>query len=237
MRTSQFPATRWSLIRSLGTGSDLAIQELLQHYAPAIEIYIRRRLSNEAPLGIMDDIVQDVLLDLFKRQDVLARAQSGEKSHFRYLLMRVAYNAARNARRRLQRGNQQTVVHLDDDSIAGFLELERDLNLEEQQSMDRAWGLSVVEQAIADCLAWSVDCSVDQESLTALSLELDEGLNQRDIAERMSLSLATAHRRLARGRMMIRKAMVDHLMASGECVVGGEEETLLHIWDAVTQKS
>ena len=223
-------------MHSLREGSDSAIQRLLEDYAPAIEIYLRRRMANEANRESIDDIVQEVLLELFNKQDVLAKAQQGDKSRFRYLLMRVAYNAARNARRRIQRGNDR-MVSIGDDTIMGLLEPDRDLNAEEQISMDRAWGLSIVEQAIIDCTGWCEKNQSDQEAVMALKLELEEKLNQRDIAQRLNLSLATAHRRLARGRMLIRKAMIDHLITMGECQAGGEDDALLRVWEAVTENT
>lgn len=241
MRSSHFPGTRWSLVYALKDGSTDAMVRILQLYAPSIEIYLRRRLVNEVPFHLLDDIIQDVLLDLYERKEVLAQAQPGDSSRFRYLLMRVAYNAARNARRKLQRGDRcsaPTAVLESSSEALDVTAVGEDLSVSERRAMDRAWGLSIVQQAVRDCLAWSDEKPTDQEAIAAVRLEWEEAVSQREIAKRLKLSLATAHRRLATGRMLVRRAMIDHLIALGECIDADHaHDALQRVWEAVTEDS
>ena len=78
----QFPATRWSLIARL-PAQPQQISVVIAHYADAIGAYLHRRLVNEHRDRV-DDIVQDALLDLMRKPEVIAQARPGSGSRFRY---------------------------------------------------------------------------------------------------------------------------------------------------------
>jgi len=82
--------------------------------------------------------------------------------------------------------------------------------------MDRAWAESLLEQAWADVRGWASDGTLEVEIPTILHEYLVVGGNLRDLAARLSMPLATCHRRLARGRTYLQKAIIDRLRQSGE---------------------
>lgn len=68
-----FPATRWSLIAKLPDQPD-QIGGLLSLYTDAIGAYLQMRLPEERG-RYLDDVVQEVLLDLLGKPDVLDRSR------------------------------------------------------------------------------------------------------------------------------------------------------------------
>ncbi len=197
-----FPETRWSLIRRLDAqGGDTAVV-LVACYADAVARYVRARLAGNAHV---DDIVQAVLQHLLERPDILAQATPQPGSKFRYLLMRVAWNEARNAMRRFRpaHGSAETLsvlVHTPD----------------ETQGMDRAWAASVLAQVWNEMRQRAAAGLIDAQVLAITEAHLIRGESLRSLAEHCQLSLATCSRRLAQGRMLLQQALVERLQVAGE---------------------
>ena len=213
-----FPATRWSLIGRLGDHPE-ATTILLELYFDSIERYLRFRFPEEVRSGELDDVVQEVAVNLMERPALLAVAKPGTGSRFRYLLMTVAYNAARNALRTRRRRRSKD-AHLPDADHGEELSLS-DL-LEDTQSehvdtaMDRAWAESVLDQAWNDLRAWAGEGLLEPACVTILEHSLLQGLSVRDMAPLVALSPATCQRRLARGRTFLQRAITDRLLQAGE---------------------
>src|ERR1043165_2198938 len=102
-----FPATRWSLIARLPDQPQQAAA-LVGLYADAVGEYLRRRLIGERRERV-DDVIQDVLLDLMRKPELLARAAPGSGSRFRYYLMNLAWLAALNALRHERRRTHASI--------------------------------------------------------------------------------------------------------------------------------
>jgi len=207
---SGFPDTRWSLIGRLG--EDGVAPLLVERYARGVDRYLRLKLPGEAARSDFDDIVQDVLIHLLERPDVLAQAKPGVGSRFRHYLMTVAWNEARNALRRRRRiaGKELTLVA--DDDAAALSSADPDQAL----LMDRAWAEAVVSQAWADLHAWAGAGTIDADIPRILDSCLIQGRTLRECADDHGLSLATCQRRLARGRLHLQQAMADRLRHAGE---------------------
>ena len=56
-----------------------------------------------------------------------------------------------------------------------------------------------------------------------LEAHLVQGRNLRDLSAEMKLPLATCHRRIARGRTYLQKAIVDRLRQAGELPANADE--------------
>jgi RNA polymerase sigma factor (sigma-70 family) len=197
--TGDFPATRWSLI-----GAPDATGTLLALYAEPIARYLAMKLPEAVRDRRIDDVVQETLTWLAEHPEVLARAKPGAGSRFRWYVMTVAFNQARNALRRLR-------------PEAGAEAPEAEIPPEEGTAMDRAWAASVITDAWRDLAGWT-----DAATCAATRLHLSEGLGVREIAQRLDLSLGACHRRIASGRGLLRKAIVDRLQAAGE--TAGDEQ-------------
>lgn len=96
-----FPNTRWSLIATL-PGQPQQVGTLIAIYADAIGAYLHTRLVGEHAERV-DDIVQEVLVDLLGKPEILAKAQPGQGNKFSYYLMNLAWLGALNALRHHRR--------------------------------------------------------------------------------------------------------------------------------------
>jgi RNA polymerase sigma factor (sigma-70 family) len=201
----EFPATRWSLIARL-PGQPQQASVLLGLYADAVGAYLQLRLAGERPERIAD-IVQEVLLELLGRPEALARAQPGPGSRFRHWLMHLAWNSARN---HLRADRRRDGAALDPEAPAP----------DQQVAMDRAWALSVVQQAMDDLQRAVAAGSVEPAALAVLSANLIEGRSMREIAAASGLSLATVSRRLAAARQYLQGAIAERLRLAGELADG-----------------
>jgi len=202
-----FPATRWSLIARLPDQPQEAAA-VLGLYADAIGAYLALKLAGEQPERVAD-IVQEVLLDLLGKPDLLAQAQPGSGSRFRYYLMNLAWMAARNHLRHARRRD-----HV---SLEGAGAGEVDANAPDQHAaMDRAWALSVVQQSLDQLRRWSTDGTLEPEAFTVLTANLIDGRDLRSISAELGLSLATCSRRLARARMLLQQTITERLRLAGE---------------------
>jgi DNA-directed RNA polymerase specialized sigma24 family protein len=205
---ADFPDTRWSLVaRAEGDAAPL-----LALYAEPVARYLAMKFPDAARDGRLDDLVQDVLAWMTEHPEVLARARPDAAvaggSRFRWFVMTLAFNAARNALRRL--GRVAT-----DEAAAEALAAPA-VEPQAAAEMDRAWAAALLAAAWRDLAGWAASgvCEADVPNL--LRGHLLDGQGVRELAEANRLSLGTCHRRLARGRALLRQAITDRLRASGE---------------------
>lgn len=202
---SGFPETRWSLIGRLGDPGAQATL-VLDLYAGSIARYLRRKCPHEPDV---EDLIQEVLMHLCAHPELMASATPGSGSRFRHLLMTLAWD---EARQRLQErwGRQrheqvspappEQAAPPDADALA----------------MDRAWAETLLQQAWNDVRGWASDGTLEPDIPEVLQEHLVRGRNLRDCAQRLGLPLATCHRRLARGRTYLQRAIIDRLRQAGE---------------------
>jgi DNA-directed RNA polymerase specialized sigma24 family protein len=223
-----FPETRWSLIGRLAEQPD-QVAVVVELYADSIGRYLRTKFPGEHGAARLDDVVQEVLVYLMEHPELIARARPGElaagqASKFRYFIMTLAYNAARNALRRQIHGREMNAAMGEDGetTVAEALAVSQQPANELAQAMDRAWAESVLGGAWRDLRAWAADGTLEPEVPRILEANLVEGRNLRDVCEEVGLPLATCHRRLARGRTYLQKAITDRLRQAGE--IGAVED-------------
>ena len=215
---TDFPATRWSLIARL-PDQPQHIGLLLELYADTIGTYLAMKLRTERPERIQD-VVQEVLLDLLSKPEVLSRAQPGEGSRFRYYLLNLAWHSALNAIRRERRRDlpleAKATVHEDDD-VAPVDHLPSHMPAPEQRSvMDRAWAIGVVQQALEEVQRWSIGPDGDPVGHLLLHATLIQGQSLRDAAGAANIPLATASRRVIALRARLQNAIAERLRLAGE---------------------
>lgn len=212
-----FPRTRWSLIAAL-PGQPKQIGTLVAIYAEAVAAYLRSRLVGERSDRV-EDVIQEVLVDLLGKPEVLAKAGPGDGSRFRYYLMHLAWHGAQNALRRHRRRDDArgAMAGDPDDAVdSATARLAADLPAPERAAMDRAWAAGVIQGALDDLRGW-VDCDrLPPEGLRILVRNLVEGHALRDIAADLALPIATCHRRYAQARTALREAICERLRLAGE---------------------
>ncbi|MBA3847161.1 MAG: sigma-70 family RNA polymerase sigma factor [Planctomycetes bacterium] len=194
----RFPDTRWSLIRRIGDRpEDAAI--VVDLYCDGIVRYLHLRLGGQAGPADIDDIAQEVLLHLLEHPQVLAEARPGAGSRFRYFLMTVAFNAARNE----IRSRRRDAAHAEPlpDEAAHTVTAAESPEPEFIRVMDRAWAQSVLTSAWKDLRALAAEGGLEPEALAVLEDSLLRGQGLRAIAEARRLSLPTCQRRFARAHL------------------------------------
>lgn len=184
-----FPPTRWSLVGNAPAGDAGA---LVERYADALARYLRRRFP-DLPAADFDDLVQEVLMHLLQRPELLAGASPREGGRFRYLLATVALNLARNVVRGRRRQAAREQALPEGQPVA-------------EEDVERAWRESALAAAWADLRGWAAAGEIEPQIPGLLEEHLASGVPVRELADRHGLSLATCQRRLAKGRTWLRKA-------------------------------
>ena len=216
-----FPVTRWSLIARLPDQPQQAAA-LIGLYADAVGEYLRRRLIGERRERV-DDVIQDVLLDLLRKPELLARAAPGSGSRFRYYLMNLAWLAALNALRHERRRDHPSIDAAAEGETPLIDRVPGELPAPDQRAaMDRAWALSVLQQALDDLQRWAGDGTLEPEAYAVLKANLIEGKVLREVAIELGIPLTSCHRRLAKARMLLQQAIVERLRLAGE--LGAQED-------------
>lgn len=209
-----FPATRWSLIAKLPDRPQ-EVTTLIALYAEAIGTYLNAKLPEERG-DRLEDVVQEVLLELLGKPEVLARAQPGSGSRFRYFIMHLAWHEALNYLRYQRRRDHGSLHAVPENDDAPMVEYAQGASPDQHGAMDRAWAISVVRQALDDAETAAAAGQLDREALRVLTANLIDGRGLRDVAAETGLSLATCSRRLAQGRQFLQRAMADRLRLAGE---------------------
>lgn len=212
----EFPATRWSLIARLPDHPTQA-STLIGLYVDAIGAYVQMRLAHERPEQV-EDVIQEVLTDLLAKPEALAKANPGSGSRFRYYLMHLAWQSALNVLRYHRRRAYGSLDAGPDADSQGRMErLSGGVPAPDQMAtMDRAWAVSVVQQALEDVRRASAAGQLDTDASPVLRANLIDGQSLRDIAATMGMSLATCSRRLAQARQFLQHAMTERLRLAGE---------------------
>jgi DNA-directed RNA polymerase specialized sigma24 family protein len=213
-----FPATRWSLIARL-PDQPQHVGVLLELYADTIGTYLAMKLRSERPERVQD-VVQEVLLDLLGKPEVLSRAQPGEGSRFRYYLLNLAWRSALNAIRRERRRDVPSdgiaSAAADDESLP-VDHLASHLPAPDQRViMDRAWAIGVVQQALDEVQRWAHGPEGDRVGHELLHATLLQGRSLRDAAATAGIPLASASRRVIAFRARLQTAITERLRLAGE---------------------
>lgn len=217
----RFPETRWSLIRRLGDRPEDAAT-LVDLYCDGIVRYLRRRLDHDLSADDVDDIAHEVLVQLLEHPEVLAQARPGPGSRFRYLLMTVAYNAARNVWRARRRNAARTVATEHPDRTEPGAEAAAAPEPEALRAMDRAWAESLLTSAWNDVRGLADERRLEPEAVAILEDSLVRGIGLRRIAQARGLTLPTCQRRFARARTYLQQAITARLRQAGELPPGAD---------------
>jgi RNA polymerase sigma-70 factor (ECF subfamily) len=187
--------TCWTVIRGAAAGNDRDREEFARRYAPVVRAYLGNRWGSSPYLGEIDDALQEVFVECFKPDGVLARADPARSGGFRPFF----FGVVRNVALRVERSDARRRVRLSDSS----LDPDRFPGDEEGPSrvFDRAWALTVVEEAGERQAQLALEGDERaRRRVELLRLRFREGLPIREIAESWSVPAAQVHKEYARAR-------------------------------------
>jgi RNA polymerase sigma-70 factor (ECF subfamily) len=199
---AQHDSTCWTLIQAAAAGSRGDREEFARSYGPVVRAYLAARWRASACLRELDDAVQEVFVECFKQNGVLARADRERPGGFRPFLYGVIRHVAlRVETGRVRECQPPTNAPLDQvaDSDAALSDV-----------FDRAWARGLVRQAAerqAETARQAGEAVVKRVEL--LRLRFHEGLPIRDIARRWGVEPATLHHEYAKARQEFKAALLE----------------------------
>jgi RNA polymerase sigma factor (sigma-70 family) len=168
------PTTSWTAVQSASTQDRRARSRFALRYAPVIRRYLASRWRIATDSQLIDDGIQEVFVECFKRDGALERVRPGRDGGFRAYLYAVTRNVARTLERQRRRVPAPTA------------ELDREPEDGDRPSVafDRAWARLVTADAMTE---FRDSCSepVELLQLEVLRLRYHEGLPPRQIAQRI----------------------------------------------------
>lgn len=185
-------ATCWTLIRDAASGDRFARDRFARVYSPVVRAYLAARWQG-LPLDA-DDAAQDVFVECFKADGVLAAADAERPGGFRAFLLGVARNVARRHEARPRPASPANPDRLpaDDESVS--------------RAFDRAWATALLREA-ARGQAEAAATDAARRRVELLRLRFHDGLPVRDIARRWGVDPAKLHHEYATAREEFRSAL------------------------------
>lgn len=174
-----FPLYRTIFKKMPKTSSSLSVAELWQEYHDSLLLFIRSRVKDEE---LAADILQDVFVKILQKLDTLH-----ETEKVRSWLFQIARNAI--------------IDHVRKNKIRAYEEITH-LHFEQGEEDDEAM------RHMESCIRPMIN-SLPPTYRDALLLSEIEGLSQKALAERLGISYSGAKSRVQRGRIMLRKTLLD----------------------------
>jgi RNA polymerase sigma-70 factor (ECF subfamily) len=183
--------TCWTLIQAAAAGDAAARERFARVYLPVVRAYLaaRWRIGGRD----VDDAAQDVFVECFKANGLLANADADRPGGFRAFLFGAVRNVA--ARREVGRRSAGRVSdHLPADETS------------QSRAFDRAWARSLLKEA-ARVQAESATTDATRKRVELLRFRFQDGLPIRDIAARWGADSAWVHHEYATARDEFREAL------------------------------
>jgi RNA polymerase sigma-70 factor (ECF subfamily) len=134
-------STCWWLVRGAAEGRAEEREEFARRYAPLLRAYLGARWRQSPLRGDVEDAVQEIFLECFRKGGVLERADEEQPGGFRAFLFGVARNVALRFERRRGAAREGPA-----DDPAWLDQLPRD-ETSASRLFDRAWAEAVLRQA------------------------------------------------------------------------------------------
>lgn len=200
----QGESTCWTVIEAAAAGCAAERATFAEHYQPVVRAYLTARWRNTAYLHLLDDAVQDVFVECFQCDGLLARAERDRPGGFRAFLYGVVRNVARRLEARCGRDHRAN----------GDVDLDQIPAEEESQArmFDRAWARSLLREAAQrqeEHARRTGAASLRRVEL--LRLRFHDGLPIRTIAARWQIDAATLHHEYAKARQEFKAALAEVL--------------------------
>jgi len=196
--------TCWELIEGAAAGQDQDRAEFVRRYGGIARAYLTQRWKGSPLLQELDDAVQEVYVECFRENGVLARAHPGHGGGFRAYYFGVIRNVGRRHEQQLKRRNLgHTPEGFDLTSLPS-----REEGL--ARAFDRAWAKAIMRQAGEHLreLAAAGDPEA-AERIELLRLRFYQDMPIREIAGMWNADAAVLHRQYARARKEFEAALYD----------------------------
>jgi len=197
-------STCWTVIEEAAAGCAQARKEFALRYSPVILTYLRKRWNGSAHYQEVEDAVQQVFVECFRRGGVLEKTDPDRPGGFRAFLYGVIRNIALRTECRLVRDRKrEPAAAFDLDEVE-----RRESSL--SRVFDQAWARAVLREAAArhaeraEKLGESARMRVE-----LLRLKFQEDLPIREIAKRFKTESTVLHREYAQARKEFRAAFLE----------------------------
>jgi RNA polymerase sigma factor (sigma-70 family) len=194
--------TCWTLIRGAARGVHHDRDHFARHYEPVVRAYLRVRWKSSNRIQALDDAVQDVFIECFRRGGALARVEPDRLGGFRAFLYGVVRVVALRAEYAHARRKEQ--VPPDDLDHGQIPSDETRLSL----AFDRAWAQALLAEAAGRQAEDAEQAGEAARSrVELLRLRFYDGLPIREIARLRGCDPDAVHRDYARARQEFRAAL------------------------------
>jgi RNA polymerase sigma factor (sigma-70 family) len=194
--------TCWTVIRGAAQGDHHDRDHFARRYEPVVRAYLSARWKSSNRIQGLDDAVQEVFVECFRRGGALDRVEPERPGGFRAFLYGVVRVVALRAESARVRGKEQAPPDgFDPGQVAAN---ETRLSL----AFDRAWARALLTEAAgrqAEDAERAGEAARDRVEL--LRLRFHDGLPIREIARRRGCDPDTVHREYARARQEFRAAL------------------------------
>jgi RNA polymerase sigma-70 factor (ECF subfamily) len=192
------------VIEAAAAGDAPAREEFAGRYLSVAKAWFASRWRGTPLAADIDDAVQEVFVDCFREGGALGRAERDRLGGFRAYLFGVLRNVALRVETRRARSRERPPDR--PSAMNGVPDSEESLGT----AFDRAWALSLLEEAAQRCGERSRSAGPEAERRQRiLRMRFEEDLPVRGIAERLSMEAAHVHREYARAREEFLEALLD----------------------------
>jgi RNA polymerase sigma-70 factor (ECF subfamily) len=195
MSTSE--STCWTVIRAAAAGSPADRDELARRYLGVVRAYLAARWRGSELRPAVDDAVQDVFVECFRRGGALEAAGAGRVPSFRAFLYGVARNVARRFESRPARAaGPLAEIAANEESLSRLFE--------------RTWAQTLMAEAAQLQQRRASDRGPDAvQRIELLRLRFEDNLPIRTIAQRWGVSAAKLHHAYALARQEFKAALLE----------------------------
>ncbi len=211
--------TCWTVVRAAADGEARASRVFAETYLGIVRSFLLVRWRRSPALPLVDDAVQEVFLDLFRRGGALARLDPARAPSFRAFLFGVARKVAlryeeRTAQSWARRAHAPS-------TLATLPSPEQTIS----RQFDIAWAKRMVARAAERQRAWASTAGAEAlRRVEILHLRFAEGLPIRDIADRLGEAPERVHREYAKAREEFKQALRAELGLHGAGMRAGTRE-------------
>lgn len=192
-------STCWTLIRGAAHGDSVSTEELVRRYSMVIRGYLQNRWQTTPIAQHLEDACQETFFELFRDQGALQKVDTSGNRPFRSFLFGVVSNVARRIEQKYARSktyaNTEIDVQQPDAESASHL-------------FDRLWAQAIVAQAVTEMRRRAAEQGgVLQLRVELLHLRFFDELPIREIAEKLGIAAAKAHKEYASARNDFRRIL------------------------------
>jgi RNA polymerase sigma-70 factor (ECF subfamily) len=197
-------STCWLLIEGAAAGRAADREGFARAYAPVIRGYLGARWRGAPLAGDIDDVVQEVFVECFRKVGVLARVDPGRPGGFRAFLYGVVRNVAlRWERRSAGKRGREPAAPVDPDDVP-------DDEITLSRAFDRAWTEGLLREAgrLQEDRARTAGADALRR-VDLLRLRFQDDLPIREIARKWGVDAERLHKEYARARQEFKAALLD----------------------------